>query len=69
MSLTKAWWMKNFLHLKGATLKPGQHSESRDPKKKAIQPNEEGISGMNTEAHAIPGKGLVNVFQGISAEP
>eukprot|EP00975_Prorocentrum_lima_P044463 9318623-Prorocentrum_lima.AAC.1 len=49
MSLTKAWWMKNFLHLHGTTLKPGPNSESRDLKKKA-----KGISGMKIEAHAIP---------------
>eukprot|EP00975_Prorocentrum_lima_P029890 6270826-Prorocentrum_lima.AAC.1 len=54
MSLTKAWWMKNFLHLQGTTLKAGQKSESKDPKKKAIQHNAKGISGMHMEVHAIP---------------
>eukprot|EP00975_Prorocentrum_lima_P047087 9845178-Prorocentrum_lima.AAC.1 len=48
-SLTKAWWMKNLLHLHGTTLKPDTKSESRDLTKKA-----KGISGMNMEAHEIP---------------
>eukprot|EP00975_Prorocentrum_lima_P056133 11770005-Prorocentrum_lima.AAC.1 len=46
--------MKNFLHLRGTTLKAGQKSEAKDPKPKAIQHHAKGISGMNMEVHAIP---------------
>eukprot|EP00975_Prorocentrum_lima_P050224 10518657-Prorocentrum_lima.AAC.1 len=54
MNLTKAWWMKNFLHLQGTTPKPDRKSESRGPKKKALQHEVKGVSVMNMEAHAIP---------------
>eukprot|EP00975_Prorocentrum_lima_P002357 514441-Prorocentrum_lima.AAC.1 len=56
MGLSKAWWMKIFLHLQGTTLKPSQKSESNDPRKKAIQHNSKGVSGMNMEVNPIPVK-------------
>eukprot|EP00975_Prorocentrum_lima_P026890 5657106-Prorocentrum_lima.AAC.1 len=49
MRLTKASWMKNFLHLDGTTLKPDTKSESRD-----LTNKDKGISGMSMEAHEIP---------------
>eukprot|EP00975_Prorocentrum_lima_P044090 9246663-Prorocentrum_lima.AAC.1 len=49
MSLTKAWWMKIFVQLHGASLKSDPKVGSKDLKGK-----EQGVSGMNMEATVIP---------------
>eukprot|EP00975_Prorocentrum_lima_P008775 1872772-Prorocentrum_lima.AAC.1 len=36
MSLTKAWWMKSFLHLQGTTLKAGQKRNQRIQRRRAF---------------------------------
>eukprot|EP00975_Prorocentrum_lima_P036188 7612780-Prorocentrum_lima.AAC.1 len=47
MNLTKACWMKNFVHLHGTSLKSDTKTGSRDLKGKV-----KGVSVMNMEANA-----------------
>eukprot|EP00975_Prorocentrum_lima_P062763 12887401-Prorocentrum_lima.AAC.1 len=47
MSLTKAWWMKNFVYLRGTPLKSNPKVDARD-----LKENVKRVSGMNMEANA-----------------
>eukprot|EP00975_Prorocentrum_lima_P055299 11597839-Prorocentrum_lima.AAC.1 len=49
MSLTKAWWMKNFVNLHGTSLKSDPKGGSKELKGKV-----KGVSGMNMEANVTP---------------
>eukprot|EP00975_Prorocentrum_lima_P050330 10539730-Prorocentrum_lima.AAC.1 len=59
MSLTKAWWMMNFVHLHGTSLKSDPRVGSKDLKGKVKrgQWNEHG-------SKRDPRRGLVTVYQG-----
>eukprot|EP00975_Prorocentrum_lima_P006054 1307447-Prorocentrum_lima.AAC.1 len=69
ISLTKAWWMKNFLNLQGTTLKPGQKSEPKDSKKKGHSTRYKRGQWNDYGSTPDPSKGLVTVYQGRSVEP
>eukprot|EP00975_Prorocentrum_lima_P044989 9422365-Prorocentrum_lima.AAC.1 len=49
MSRTKAWWLKNFVHLHGTALKSDSKVGTKDLKEKV-----KGVSVMNIEATVPP---------------
>eukprot|EP00975_Prorocentrum_lima_P064212 12896205-Prorocentrum_lima.AAC.1 len=49
MSLTKAWWLKNFVHVHGTSLKSDPKVGTKDLKGKV-----KGFSVNNMEANATP---------------
>eukprot|EP00975_Prorocentrum_lima_P043014 9030766-Prorocentrum_lima.AAC.1 len=49
MSLTKAWWLTNFIHLHGTSLKSNPKVGTKDLKGKV-----KGVSVMNIEATVPP---------------
>eukprot|EP00975_Prorocentrum_lima_P011294 2398983-Prorocentrum_lima.AAC.1 len=49
MSLTKAWWLKNFVHLHGTSLKSDPKGGTED-----LEGKVKGVSVMNSEATVPP---------------
>eukprot|EP00975_Prorocentrum_lima_P028706 6029400-Prorocentrum_lima.AAC.1 len=53
INLTKAWWVKQFLHLRGTTLKPGQKSDQGGLKARPVQVDTRELNVLTLEGPQV----------------